>query len=130
MVWLHGREINMEIQTYFAVAMAWAAWLWSWWQVKFLVGHTLINVAIAVGATIYSGEFVLAKTGEFLYRKLLPFVFIFGVCAVFAEAANLQWLTVAAWAALELILLGDLSDNLARLGISLPKGWTKRQAGE
>lgn len=102
-------------------------WLWAFWQVKFILAHVGINVTAAVAATIYSGEFVLAKTGEFLYRKALPFVLLFGVAAALGEAADLGWLSIAAWAALELILLGDLADNLARLGLSLPEGLTKKR---
>lgn len=101
-------------------------WLWSFWQTQFLVIHIGANLVVALAAAIYTGEFMLAKVGEFLYKKVLPFVLVFGFCAGLGEAAGLGWLAIAAWAALEANLLGDLADNLAKLGLPMPEALTKR----
>jgi len=103
------------------------AWIWSFWQTRFLLAHIGANVVVATSVSIYTKEFVLAKSGTFLYRKVLPFLLIYGFCAAFATAAQLEWLMLAAWAALELILLGDLADNLSKLGIKIPDGLTKNR---
>ena len=102
-------------------------WIWSFWQTQFLLAHIGANVVVAVAVSIYTGQFVLAKTGEFLYKKVLPFVLVFAFCAALGEAAGLQWLMVAAWAGLELMLFGDLADNLSKLGIKIPDSLTKNR---
>jgi len=101
-------------------------WLWAFWQTQFLVIHIGANLIVALAAAIYTGEFVLAKVGQFLYKKVLPFVLIFGFCAGLGEAAGLEWLATVAWAALEANLLGDLADNLAKLGLPMPDALTKK----
>ena len=105
--------------------VAFLAGLWAMWEVKFLTFHILVNVVVALAAAIHLGEFQLAKIGEFLYKKLLPYLLVWAVAKVAADATNLGALALAAWAILELNLVGDLADNLSKLGIPLPDWLTK-----
>lgn len=108
-----------------STVQVWALWLWDQWQVKVLVAHIAINVIVAVAASIRCNEFVLAKTGEFLYRKVLPLVLTYAAFAFFGDAIDYGGVATAAWLLLTTILLGDLMDNLAKLGLPLPEGLTK-----
>lgn len=99
-------------------------WLWSFGEVKFLLGHIGLNVIVAVAASIYSGEFLLAKTGEFLYRKVLPYLILFGAFAAMGEAANWVGFVTIVFGALEAMLVADLLDNLKKFGLPIPS-WVK-----
>lgn len=116
-----------EVQGFLGPIYVWLSWFWSLWQVKFILAHVGINTVVAIAATVYTGEFQLAKTGEFLYRKALPYLMVFAAFAVLGELANLVALTNVAWAALTASLLGDLLDNLHKLGIAIPESLTKRE---
>ena len=110
---------------WWSAIVAFFAGIWAMWEVKFLVAHICVNVVVAVAAAIHLDEFQLAKIGEFLYRKLLPYLMVWIVASIAASAANMGALALAAWAILELNLVGDLADNLARLGIPIPEWLTK-----
>ena len=58
--------------------------LWSMTEVRFLVGSVFLNVVIAISTSIYTGEFKLYKTAEFLTRKLLPDTLIYAAARVVA----------------------------------------------
>lgn len=100
-------------------------WLWGFWQVPFLVCHIALNVVVAVSASVYTGEFCLGKTGEFLYRKVVPYIMLFAAFAGLGEAANLGAITGTAFVALEGMLFADLLDNLKKLGLPIPDFLTK-----
>ena len=101
------------------------AWLWSFGEVKFLTAHIGLNVAVAVAASIYANEFLLGKLGEFLYRKVLPYLLVFGAFAALGDAASLSGISWVAFAGLEAMLLADLLDNLKKLGLPIPAGLRK-----
>lgn len=94
--------------------------IWAIREVKFTVYHILLNLVVALAAAIRTGTFELAKIAEFLYRKLLPFLMVFAVSAAFAEALSIQWLVTITWGLVELSLVGDMVDNLKKLGIPIP----------
>lgn len=94
--------------------------VWGYTGVKVIVCHTLINVVVAVAAAVHSNEFELGRIGEFLYRKLAPFVLIYYVVKVAGEAAGLGYLAPVVWGVIEATLMGDLLDNWSRLGLPLP----------
>lgn len=100
-------------------------WLWAMWQVKFLISHIAINTVAAIAVSIYTSEFRLGKLGEFLYRKLIPYILIFAAVAALGEAANLAPLADIVWLSLEAQLLADLLDNLKKIGIEIPDWLTK-----
>jgi hypothetical protein len=105
--------------------LRWLIWLFSFWQVKFLMAHIGLNVIVAIAASIYIHEFLLARTGEFLYRKVLPYLLIYAAFAAMGQAANLSAIGTAAFVALEAMLLADLLDNLKSIGLPIPPGLTQ-----
>lgn len=96
-------------------------WLWSLAGVKFLTSHVAINVVVAVAAALQAGDFQLGKLAEFLWRKLLPLVLVYGAVKAVGIDAGLDFLAPIVFGLIELALLSDLTDNLARLGIPLPE---------
>ena len=120
--------MGLELIEVWDAVMAFLVWLWAQWQVQVLVGHVVLNVVVAVAASIYAKEFILAKTPEFLWRKALPLAMVYAGFAFFGETIGHGEVAVAVWGLLELTLLGDTFDNLAKLGIKLPEGWTKSRA--
>lgn len=100
-------------------------WLWSLDGVKIIALHTIVNVAVAVMAAIHVGELRLHKLAEFLYRKLLPFVVVYGIVKVIGADAGLDWLAPAVFGIIEVTLASDLAENLARLGIPMPEAVMK-----
>jgi phage-related holin len=108
-----------------------AAFVWAQWEVKVLLSHVIVNVVVALAATIASGEFVLALVPEFLWKKILPLVAVYAAFAAFGEASGLGGVATATWALLELKLTGDTLDNLKKLGIEwVPEGLTKERLRE
>jgi len=112
----------MDPQVLFEFVKELVLLVWSFDGVKVIVGHTIINVVVAIAAAQYTGSLELAKVGEFLGRKLLPFVAIYFVLKAFGEAAGLSFLAPVVWGAIEVSLTGDLMDNLVKLGLPLPEG--------
>ena len=104
-----------------------ALWLWGQWQVKVLVSHVLLNAVVALAATIKTGEFVLAKVPEFLYKKILPLVGVYTAFAAFGEATGQTAIATTAWGLLETALTSDLFDNLKKLGVAIPEPLTKER---
>lgn len=103
-------------------------WVWSVinsWQVYFILGHIGVNVVAAVAAAIRTGEFQLHRTGEFLYRKILPLVMVYVALALLGRIINFEAMATVAWAAIEASLLGDLLDSLHKLGLAVPESLTK-----
>lgn len=94
--------------------------LWLQGGLKYIVVRVLVNVVVAVAATLYTGEFVLGRTGEFLYRKLLPYAAVYAVAYFVGEAAGVGGLAIVVLGAIEAGLFGDLADNLVKLGLQLP----------
>ena len=93
------------------------AWVWGFWEVKFILGHIALNVVAAVAAGIYTKTFLLGKLGEFLYRKVLPLLLLFGAFAAFGEASNMSAMTKVAFAGIEAMLAADLLDNVKKVGL-------------
>jgi len=94
--------------------------LWAMVSVQFIVYHVLLNLGVALAAAIRTGEFKFYRVWEFLYRKLLPFVLVYGVARGLGETANQGWLAVAVMGLIEMSLAADLVENLARLGVPIP----------
>ncbi len=99
--------------------LALGAWIWSFGEVKFMLGHIAINVVAAVAVGIYTKTFLLGKLGEFLYRKVLPYILLYAAFAAFGEAAGLDAMRLVAFAGIEAMLAADLFDNLKKVGLAL-----------
>ena len=96
--------------------------IWNVWEVQFVVYHVLLNLAVALAAAINTDTFEFAKVAEFLYRKLLPYLIVFAVASTAGASLGMAWLATAVWALIEMSLIGDLVDNLKKLGIPIPAG--------
>jgi len=94
---------------------------WAYDGVKVIVTHTLVNVVVALAASARAGTFELGKVGEFLIRKLAPYVGVYLVVKAAGEAAGIAFLAPIAWTAIEATLTGDLLDNWTKLGLPLPE---------
>jgi len=115
----------MDPQVVFEWLKALAELVWSFDGVKIIASHTVVNVVVAIAAAQKTQELELGRVGEFLYRKLLPYVSVYFILIACGEAAGLAFLAPVAWAAIEASLTGDLMDNLARLGLKWPE-WVAR----
>lgn len=118
----------MDFDSLLAQAQAFIVWLWGFWEVKVLLLHILANVVVAIAASIRTNEFLLGKLAEFLWRKVLPLVAVFGVLAFVGDTLEVGGLSTATWLALETLLLADLADNLKKLGLPIPDSLTKGPA--
>jgi len=101
-------------------------WLWSFFETKFIISHIAVNFLVAVIASVYSKEFLLGRTFEFLYRKAIPLVALFATFAFFGDMIEMPGIATAVFVVLETKLLADLLDNMKKFGINLP-GWTGRE---
>lgn len=110
----------MTAQGFLNTVAAFFVWLWGLGEVRFMVAHIGVNIAVALAAAIRTGEFKWHRLGEFLYRKLLPFVIVYGVARALGDYARLGALAAAVFGLIEVSLLGDLADSLGLLGIKLP----------
>jgi len=107
------------------MAIAWlvdlVVLIWAMWEVQFVVYHILLNLATALAAAIRTDTFEFAKIAEFLYRKLLPYLIVFIVASAVSSALSIGWLVTILWALIELSLLGDMVENLKKLGVPIPE---------
>lgn len=104
--------------------------LWAMWEVRIIVIHTLVNFVVAVAVAISSGEFASEKLIDVFARKLLPLVMIYAVFKFAGMALAgappeagfspfvqgvAKVLPLAVLAAIELLLIKDLADNLVKV---------------
>lgn len=115
-----GLEIWVAIKT--AVL-----WVWGQWQTQVLVAHIGLNVVVAAAASIYGKEFVLARVPEFLYKKILPYVMVYGAFAFAGEAIGQGAIATSVWGLITTALMGDLLDNLKKFGVPVPVALTKER---
>lgn len=115
----------MDFDRVFNILRSFLEWLWAFPQVKLLSAHIVVNVVVAVAVAIKTDAFRLHRLWEFLYRKVLPLLAVFAASAAAADAAGLGGLQWATFALLESTLIADLTDNLAKLGLSLPTALRK-----
>ena len=121
---LWGNDIFVAVKTF-------TVWLWSQWQTQVLVYHILVNLVVALAASIYTKEFLMAKIPEFLYRKILPYVLMYGVFAFAGESIGQGAMATGVWGLLETALLADLLDNVKRFGLDfIPRSMTTEQVDE
>ena len=96
--------------------------VWNIWEVQVVTYHITLNLAVALAAAIRTNTFEFAKVAEFLYRKMLPYLIVFIVASTAGASLGMAWLATAVWALIEMSLMGDLVDNLKKLGIPIPDG--------
>ena len=119
-----GYNLYVLITMEGTMAMAWlidlVILIWAIWEVQFTVYHILLNLAVALAAAIRTNTFEFAKMAEFLYRKLLPYLIVFITASAVSGALSIGWLVTVLWALIELSLLGDMVENLKKLGVPIP----------
>lgn len=93
---------------------------WELPGVKFIVSHTLLNVVVAVAAAAKTGTVELGKLGEFVGKKLLPYVALYYATVLLGDGAGLSGLSTVVFGVIEASLTGDLLDNLGLLGVKWP----------
>ncbi len=101
--------------------LAFLTMVWTYDGVKWIVFHVLLNTVAALAVSIYTGEFILGKFFEFLYRKLLPYVLLYYVAKLVGMEVGQEWIAPACWAIIGATLLGDLADNALKLNLPLPE---------
>lgn len=94
--------------------------VWEVPGVKFILSHIVINVVFAIAAAVHTGTFELARVGEFLVTKVLPYVAVYYTIVLLGEAAGVAYLAPLIFAVIEATLTGDLADSLDRLGLPMP----------
>lgn len=90
-------------------------------EVKFLLGHVVLNTVVAIAAALREGSFDIRKLSEFLTKKLLPNVLVYAIVRTIGSTLDMAWLSTVAWAAITAALTGDLIDSLAKLGLKIPE---------
>jgi phage-related holin len=95
--------------------------LWTIPEVRFIAAHVGINVVVAVMAALFVGEFKPHKLAEFLSRKMLPYVTVYGIVRAVGADAGLDALSPVVFGIIEATLLADLLESLAKLGIPMPE---------
>jgi phage-related holin len=115
----------MHMEGFWSQVVAFFLMLWGSVQVKFMLGHILVNVVVAIAASVVIKEFLWSKIGAFLYQKILPFLAVYVVAVGVGDAAGMGWLATVVWGILELNLAADLADNLSKMGIPMPESLMK-----
>jgi phage-related holin len=99
---------------------AWFVELWNLGGVKAIVAQTIFNVVLALAAAVHTDTFNLKKLGEFLYKKLLPFLTVYVVAKAVGVVADIEWVSPITYAAIAAMLAGDMVENLMKLGLPIP----------
>jgi len=99
----------------------WLTEMWGLGGVKAIVAQTLLNVVIALAAATKTDSLNIKKLGEFLHRKLLPYVAVYIAAKAFGVSAGVEWVAPIAYVAIFTTLTGDMLDNLIGLGLPIPE---------
>lgn len=91
-------------------------------EIKIVVLLIVLDVVLGVVGAVMKKEFVLGKLAGFMKKGVLAYVFGLAVVALVAKAQPSLAIvsTVAYWLVVG-ALAGSILDNLAKLGIPLPK---------
>lgn len=109
------------MESFLGLIGEWFVELWGLGGVKAIVAQTVLNVVLAIGASIYANTFNVKKVAEFLYRKLLPYVAVYVTVKATGFAAGVEWLAPVVYAAIFATLTGDMLENLVKLGLKVPE---------
>jgi hypothetical protein len=96
--------------------------VWGFDGVKLICIGVLLNVVLAVAAALQNGRFSFAVLGEFLLRKLLPYVMVYVVFKLVAGETEFAWVSVAVWALIQGMIVSSIVEKLADLGVPIPAG--------
>ena len=95
-------------------------------SVQYIVILIAIDVVLGIIAAFLKKDFILGKVAAFAKRGFVNYVFGFVVIEIVAEALpSLEMIVPVAYWLIVLALIGSILDNLARLGMKIPKMLTK-----
>ena len=94
-------------------------------EVQFIAASILVNTALAIAASIRSGDFRLPALADFLWRHLLPYVVAYTSIRIAADELGLQAAAAATWLVIQASLLGRIAASLHELGVPLPDSLAK-----
>jgi phage-related holin len=91
-------------------------------QIKIIVILVGIDVVLGIIAAFMKKDFILGKLAGFMKRGVLVYVFGFAVLVAVEQAfpSLATMVTVAYWLII-LALIGSILDNLAKIGVPVPK---------
>lgn len=104
--------------------------------VRGVLALILADVLSGVGLALYSKEYRLAQTADFLVTRAVPYLLGGGTMQLVVKAAPSEWGIVtdvasgAVWATVILALAGHFLDNLKQMGLPVPTFMTSRPAQE
>jgi len=117
-----GLPVNLDLPPFFDDVATFFRWLVAIPEVKVIGGHVLFNTMVAVAVALYTGDFQFKRLWEFFYRKLAPYVLVYGAARLFGDATGTAGLATTLFAMIEAMLVADLADNLGKIGIKWPEG--------
>lgn len=94
--------------------------LWDRTETKFIAGHVLLNLFIALAKTLSSNSFNLRKLSGFMTDKLIPYIGVFAIATQFESAMHVYGLSTVAWGLIQTSLLAQTVDSLGKMGIPFP----------
>jgi len=116
-----GLPVNLDLPPFLDDVVEFFRWLASIPEVKVIGGHVLFNTMVAVAVALYTGDFQFKRLWEFFYRKLAPYVLVYGAARLFGDATGTSGLAATLFAMIEAMLVADLADNLGKIGIKWPE---------
>ncbi|MDO9334337.1 MAG: phage holin family protein [Dehalococcoidales bacterium] len=104
--------------------------VWTWehfcnladgYKLSLLMALIFANLATGIAVGFYTGTFRFKMVGDFLLKRLLPFVLGYGAVVAVAMTDD-TWKTaiVAIWGIIIATLVGAIYENLKELGLPLP----------
>jgi len=91
-------------------------------QIKIIFILVAVDVVLGIIAAFMKKDFVLGKLAGFMGKNIVGYVFGFAVLAAVQQSfPSLAMLVTVAYWLIVLAMLGSILDNLARMGLSIPK---------
>lgn len=95
-------------------------------SVKYIVILIAIDVILGIIAAFLKKDFLLGKVAAFAKRGFINYVLGFVIVEIVAEAIpSLKMIVPVAYWLILLALIGSILDNLAKMGMKVPKMLTK-----
>lgn len=95
--------------------------IWSFDGVKIIVAGVALNVVLAVAVALRSGTFSFQVLGEFLIKKLLPYVIVYFAFKLFGEGTGFEWVSAAVWGLITAMIASAIIEKLSDLGVPIPE---------
>jgi phage-related holin len=91
-------------------------------QIQMIVILIAVDVVLGILAALLKKDFILGKLAGFMMKPVLGYVFGFAVLVMVGQALpGLTAVAEIAYFLIVLALIGSILDNLAKLGVPIPK---------